>query len=164
MPTRSVAIVALITAGCGTVALAGDPAAYSPESFESLPDVTVCVVDRAAESGLRELTAKRAHDGRSMLLVGGRVVPLEDVHAPGIVAGYAAAEPWFTGDSISVAGGTYVKAGGERRIEATQITRVGDYEAIPVFASTSDQLPPEAVYLPTRPGCVFQAYVRSDLM
>lgn len=164
MLSRLVSIVALATTGCGPVALAGSEHAYAPDSFAALPDITVCVVDGAAESGLRDLPAKRAHDGRTVLLVDGEVVALDQVHGPGIVAGYASVEPWFTGDSIYVDQHAYVKVSGERRIEAAQITRVGELHAVPVFASTSDDPPPDAVYLPTRPGCLFQAYVRADLL
>ena len=164
MLTRLVSIIALATTGCGPVALAGSEHAYAPDSFAALPDVTVCVVDGAADSGLRDLAAKRAHDGRTVLLIDGEVVSLEQIHAPGIAAGYAAAEPWFTGDSIAVGQHAYVKVSGERRIEADQITRVGELHAVPVFASRSDDPPPDAVYLPTRPGCLFQAYVRADLL
>ena len=34
----------------------------------------------------------------------------------------------------------------------------------PLRPDPNDASPPKAFYLPVRPGCVFQAYVRSDLL
>lgn len=160
----AIAALCLAASACGSLALAGSGTAHDPDTFGALPEVTVCVVDRASDTGLREISARRAHDGSTVLLVGDRVVPLDSVHAPGVVAGYATGEPWFDSDSISFRNATFVKVQRERRIAIEQLTRVGDLEGIPVFAGTSDESPFDAVYLPTRPGCVFQAYVREDLM
>lgn len=160
----AVVLLALPLAACGPIALGGTEASHDPSTFEALPEVTVCVVDRAAPSGLRDISGRRAHDGRTVLLVEGAVVPLDSVHRTGVVAGYAAAEPWFASDSVTIDRTTFVKVQGERRIDRAQVTRIGDFQGIPVFGGASDEPPHEAVYLPTRPGCVFQAYIRRDLM
>lgn len=154
----------LTTAACGSLALAGSEAAHDPETFEALPEVIVCVVDRASDTGLREISARRANDGQTVILVDGQVVPLDSVHAPGVVAGYATGESWFDSDSISFRNATFVKVQRERRIEIDQVVRIGDFQGIPVFAGAGDEAPHDAVYLPTRSGCVFQAYIREDLM
>jgi hypothetical protein len=67
------------------------------------------------------------------------------------------------GAPVTHAGRRYVRTGGERRVPINLLRRVGDHQGVPLFASP-DEPTPEAVYVPLRPGCVFQAYVRSDLL
>jgi hypothetical protein len=135
------------------------------ERYAALPDTSICVVDRSTSRGLRSLPAKRDAGGHVVVLASGAIRPFSELHPVNATAGYAGRETWLTGGApITVEGRAYVKVGGERLVPFDQVQRVADYAAVPVFASPSDTQPPKAVYVPVRPGCVFQAYVRQDLV
>lgn len=157
-------ICAVALAGCGR----RQPPGAMPDAgsaFEALPDTLICVVDRTTDRGLRNLQAKRGAAGEVLLWIDGEVQTLEQAHPVGLVAGYAAREPWVTaGEEIRVQNRRYVAVPGERRVGLDKLQQAGEYRAIPVFADPADEPPADAVYLPSRPGCVFLAYVREDLM
>jgi hypothetical protein len=166
MPIRSVGITFSLLSLFVLSACAGTlPGSTStPERWATLADTTLCVVDRSSPSGLRELAAKMESDGRVVLLENRRIVPLEDVHPVSLLAGYAGREPWIAGGTpIQHAGRRFIKTGGERRVPMNLLRRVGDHQGALLFASPEESSP-EAVYVPLRPGCVFQAYVREDLL
>lgn len=164
----------LLLLGCALAGCAHHPSSSAPSPdggpseaarYAALPDTSVCVVDRTATRGLRALDAKRDAEGQPVLLVSGHIEPLAKVHPVSVVAGYAGNEPWLAdGSPITVQGRRYVKVGGERLVPLDQLQQSGDVHAVPVFSSPSEARPPKAVYLPVRPGCVFQAYVRADLL
>lgn len=153
-------------AGCGgRSAETTDSPVPGAAAFQALPDTTVCVVDRTTQRGLRNLAAKRGAGGEALLRLGGEIVPLNRVHPLGVVAGYAANEAWVaSGDPIRLDGRRYLPVGGERLITIEQLQQSGEYQAYPYFADPNDAAPLDAVYLPSRPGCVFRAFVREDLM
>src|SRR5690606_20532508 len=94
------------------------PAAPPDEAarYAAFPDTLVCVVDRTVDRGLRDLPAKKG-DGEVVLLVGGEIRPLAELHPVNLIAGYAGREPWFTDNHpIAVEGQRYRKYGGERRV------------------------------------------------
>lgn len=156
-------VAACLLAACG--GRQPEPAATpSPEArYATLPDTLVCVVDRTTQRGLRELAAKRSLEGEVILMVGGEVKPLAELHPVGLVAGYAGQEPWFTANErITVHGQRYAKAQGERRIPMESLQQNGEFRAIPMFSDPRDTTPPRALYAPVRPGCIFQAYVREQ--
>lgn len=164
MPRFFIALAVLLLAACARKPAPAPPAGPAPDSYAALPDTLVCVVDRTTRSGLRDLTAKRRPDGSAVLLVAGETTPLERIHPVGIIAGYAGAEGWLrSAEPILLQGRRYVAVPGERRIPRERLQQSGEYRAIPLFADPDDATPPQAVYLPTRPGCIFQAYVREDL-
>lgn len=166
MPMRSPAIlicllpVALFAACAGRMS---GGAAPDSARWEALPDTALCVVDRTTASGLRELPAKI--DGGTVLIrADRRVVPADQLHPVTLLAGYGGEEPWVrSGDPVRHGGRRFIRTGGERRVPIALVTRVGDFQAVPIFAAP-DESPVEAVYVPLRPGCVFQAYVREDLL
>ncbi len=150
-------------AGCGQVLQAGGGGSRVPPEYAALPDTTVCVVDRSAPNGLREIPAKIAGSG-IVLLVDGQVQPLSAVHPVNVIAGYAGQEPWLIrGDPISFRGTTFVRYLGERRIAVDLLRRVGEHQGILLFAG-ADASSIDALYVPTAPGCIFQGYVREDLV
>jgi hypothetical protein len=141
------------------------PPASAAERYAALPDTAVCVVDRTTRRGLRSLAGKVEADGQVVVLVAGRIQKLETLHPVGVPAGYAARESWVVaGEPINVQDRRYEKVGPERLIGMEQVQRTAEYRAIPLFTDPNDASPPKALYLPLRPGCVFQAYVRSDLL
>jgi hypothetical protein len=151
-------------AGACTVPPPAVPAPSLPPEYVALPDTLVCVVDRATDSGLSELPAK-IDDGEVVVFADGGVSPLEDVHPVSMIAGYAGREGWLTrGDPVAFSGGRYVRTGGERRIGIELMGRVGEHQGILLFAGLEDTPPADALYVPTSPGCIFQAYVREDLI
>ena len=84
----------MVMIGCATRQLS--PAAPSaPPEYVALPDTAVCVVDRGATAGLREIPAKVGSSG-VVLFVDGQILPLETVHPINVIAGYAGREAWLT--------------------------------------------------------------------
>jgi hypothetical protein len=74
-------------------------------------------------------------------------------------ARYAAGQRWFVdNEPIHVMDQRYVKTGLPRIIQPQELTRVGEYQGVSVFAQPGAETPPAVIYLPVRPGCEFQAY------
>lgn len=143
----------------------GTAAAPVPADYAALPDTLVCVVDRAAPTGLRNLAAKKAADGGVLLFDAGEVRVLEDVHPVALLAGYAGNEGWLERRETLVFGPErYVLYQGQRRVPIDLLESVGEFQAIPLFAARGEDAPHPTLYVPVRPGCVFQPYVRSDLV
>lgn len=156
-------LAGLILSACVPVATS-DPQPVAPSEWASLPDTLACVVDRSAEHGLREIPAKTRGE-EIVLLQNGSIQSLEVVHPVNVIAGYAGSEGWLTrGDPITVRGSRYVRTGGERRVGADLLTRSGEHQGILLFSGRDDSDPVDALYIPTAPGCIFQAYVREDLV
>lgn len=163
-PILLASVAALALSSCGLVQR-GQKSTPTPERYTALADTTVCVVDRTTDQGLRDLQAKRSEDSEVVLWTGGRMQPLTKIHPVSLIAGYGGAEPWFArNEPISFRGQRFNKVETERRIPSNVLARVGEYQGILLFADPKDQPPPEAVYVPVRPGCIFQAYVREDLL
>jgi hypothetical protein len=144
---------------------AGEPAgARPPADYLALRDTTVCVVDRTAPAGLRGLDAK-VRGGDVVVFADGVVRTLEQMHPVNVIAGYAGREGWLTrGEVISQDGRRFARVGGERRIGMDLIRRAGEHQGILLFAGRDDTPPLDALYVPTAPGCIFQGYVREDLI
>ncbi len=72
---------------------------------------------------------------------------------------YAAGATWFiNNESVEVMDVTYEKFGLPRVISPTDVSRVGEYEGVGIYAETGVEGAPEIVYVPVRPGCEFQPY------
>jgi hypothetical protein len=155
-------IVALASA-CAAPPAAG-PAPGVPADYAALPDTLVCVVDRTEPRGLREIPAKIAGSG-VVVRADGEIRPLESLHPVNVIAGYAGREAWLTrGDPITIDGRSFIRTGGERRVAIDLLRRAGEHQGILLFAGEQDPPPPDALYVPTAPGCIFQAFVRQDLL
>jgi hypothetical protein len=139
-------------------------AARPPADYLALRDTTVCVVDRSAPSGLRGIDGK-VRGGEVVFFTGGAVRPLEQTHPVSVIAGYAGREGWLTrGDVINHDGRRFARVGGERRIGMELVRRVGEHQGVLLFAGRDDTPPLDAIYVPTAPGCIFQGFVREDLI
>jgi hypothetical protein len=156
-------LLAAMATGCvPRTATPGAPAV--PPEYAALADTLVCVVDRIAPDGLREVPAK-IRGGGVVLLVDGEVRSLESVHPTNLIAGYAGQETWVRqGEPVSLGGQRFSRTGGERRIEFDLLRRAGEFRGILLFSGREDASDPSALYVPTAPGCIFQAYVREDLI
>jgi hypothetical protein len=162
--SRIIFVLTLLVGGCASAGGPGGSGPAVPPEYAALPDATVCVVDRSSPTGLREIPGKTGPGG-IVLLVDGQVRTLESVHPVNLIAGYAGREGWLTrGDPVSLDGRRYVRTGGERRIGPTLLRRAGEHQGILLFAGVEDPPPADALYVPTAPGCIFQAYVREDLI
>jgi hypothetical protein len=74
-------------------------------------------------------------------------------------AGYAEAADWYaTNEPVRYRGQWYVKYGDPRMLEIGEIARVGEKDGVGIYVEGGDA-DPQVVYLPVRPGCVFQPYV-----
>jgi hypothetical protein len=163
-------LCAVTLTGCGQLT-GGTPAPVANPQYTALRDSLVCVVDRTAPSGLVRIPAK-VDGSRVVLLVDNAIVPLETEQPISVIAGYAGSEAWLVrGDPLSLGGNQYKRSqpatpGGssERRVEPDLLRRAGEYMGILLFAGATDDPPPDALYVPTAPGCIFQPYVRSDLI
>lgn len=140
------------------------PVSQAAAEYAALPDTTVCVLDRSSSRGLREIQAKSGSSG-VLLLQNGEIRSLESVHPVNLIAGYAGREAWLTrGDPITLSGRRFVSTGGERRIAIDLLRREGEYQGILLFVGADEPPPATALYVPTAPGCIFQAFVREDLL
>lgn len=154
--------IAFLGIGCQPPVSAPPPAV--PSAYAVLPDTLVCVIDRSTPRGLTEIPAKVGEAG-VVLLADGQVQPLEVVHPTNMIAGYAGRETWLTqNEPISLDGRRYLRTGGERRVAIDLLVRAGEFRGVLLFAGQEDSPPVDALYVPTAPGCIFQAYVREDLM
>jgi len=165
MPNKPHLLMPLLAlAALGACAGMMPGAGPSAARWDAAADTSLCVVDRTAPAGLRNIAARVDDRGAVLVRDGRTVLPLEQAHPVNIMAGYAGEERWVTGTTpVTHAGRRFVRTGGPRLVPINLLTRVGDYQGVPLFASP-DERTPEAVYVPLRPGCVFQAYIREDLL
>jgi hypothetical protein len=87
--------------------------------------------------------------------------------------GYAAGATWYiNNDSIMFNGRRYDRFGLSRVVSPTDLTSVGTFQGVTVFAdagaaagAAGGQGPtPEVIYIPVRPGCEFQPYQRAEVV
>jgi hypothetical protein len=78
---------------------------------------------------------------------------------------YAANASWYRSSKpIGVSGSFYVKYSIPRILGATDVVPVATFHGVTVFAEpTANLRRPDVIYLPTRPGCVFQPYTHGEL-
>jgi hypothetical protein len=157
--------IALPLAACGGPPPSSGPAPVGPSrAYAALADTLVCILDRTTATGLRDLPAKIGEDG-PVVLLDGQIQPLQTLHPVNVIAGYAGREGWLTrGDPLVFGERRYIRTGGERRVARDLLTRAGEHMGILLFAGGQDATPYDALYVPTAPGCIFQAYVREDLL
>jgi hypothetical protein len=143
---------------------AAPPPPSIPSEYAALPDTLVCVIDRTATNGLADIPAKSGPSG-PVVLIDNQIRPIAAIHPVNVIAGYAGREAWLTrGDPIIFSERRYLRTAGERRVARTLLSRAGEHLGILLFAGLDDPLPIDALYIPTAPGCIFQAYVREDLI
>jgi hypothetical protein len=93
-------------------------------------------------------------------LIGG--VPFREAH-PVTAPAYAPAAPWYVQtDSLQFGQQLYVRFGLTRRLDPPELVRVGTHQGTAIFAETGSAAPHPALFVPVRPGCVFQPYQRRE--
>jgi hypothetical protein len=124
-----------------------EPAPPPPPAANPMRDIQVCVVDNGM---LRNVTAQYNTQTGDTTWAGGM--------RPGMT-GYAAGASWFiNNEPVMVMGRRYVKYGLPRVLGVNEVTRVGEYQGVSVFAETGATGTPEVLYVPVRAGCEFQPY------
>jgi hypothetical protein len=114
-------------------------------------DIQVCVVEGGA---LRNVTATYNTQSGDTTYQGRRFS-----EAFPATAGYAAGATWYINtEPIMVGDRRYVKYGLPRVLGTSEVTRVGDFQGVGVFAEAGATGTPEVVYVPVRTGCEFQPY------
>jgi hypothetical protein len=116
----------------------------------------ICVM---IDDDLRIITATFRPETGDTLIDG---VPFREAHT-GVAPDYAGAAPWFAqSDSLRFGEQLYVRFGLTRRLLPTNLRRVGYQAGTAVFAEVGELSPYPALYVPVRPGCVFQPYQRRE--
>ena len=119
-----------------------------PPPPNPMRDVQVCVVENGM---LRNMTVQYNTQTGDTMMNGQRFTPS--------TAGYAAGASWFiNNEPVMMMGRRYVKYGLPRVLGVNDVTRVGEYQGVSVFAETGATGTPEVLYVPVRPGCEFQPY------
>jgi hypothetical protein len=153
-----VAPVLLVLAGCSPFP-PPDPVPPPRGSAVGYTETPLCVVDLTATRGLRMVTAYAAANGGLFLLEGNRYQPLGRRYPESREGGYAGAEDWFRkGEPIRQYGERYLKHGPNRVVPAAALTLGAPHQGVPVFLDRNDLESPAVLYIPVRPGCVFQPY------
>jgi len=116
-------------------------------------DVRVCVVQ---DGNLTEVTA-RYNQTRGDTTYNGQ--PFSTAFPA--TTGYAANAGWYiNNEAITFNNRRYVKYGLPRVVGVAEVSRVGAYRGVSLFAETGAAADrPEALYVPVRPGCEFQVYL-----
>jgi hypothetical protein len=120
----------------------------------------VCVVDSGALSEVEAVY--RPAIGDTVVLLDGLQVPFASAFPDSL--GYARSLPWFTDRSpLRYRWRGYPRIDSERVISPTQLKRVTIRDGVPILAPVDfSGLWPRVLYVPTRPGCFFQAYGDPD--
>jgi hypothetical protein len=151
---RAVLLMAAIAcAGCarGTPPPAAPPAPVpQPPALRMSPrDILLCVVRRGELELVHLEYDTRSGDSTCQGVPIARVFPLDST--------YAGAAEWFAlNEPIRMDGRVFVRSGDPRVLGIQELTPVGEYRGVRVFAAAGGHLPPSVVYLPVRPGCEFQ--------
>jgi hypothetical protein len=123
----------------------------TPEPVEQVNTINVCVIDNGQ---LREVQAQY-NVTRGDTTVNG--TPFSSAFPA--TSGYAAGATWYiNSDAITIGNQRYVKFGLPRVVGVSDVTRIGEYQGVGVFAEPGATRTPDIIYIPVRPGCEFQPY------
>lgn len=146
-PTRRRAAAAL----CGLLApaLSGTNAlaAQQPANWS----ITLCVLQKGE---LHDVQA-RVDPVRGDTTVNG--VPFSQAYPS--TGEYAAGESWYVDhEYVQFDDRPFVPLGLPRVLEPRDLVRFGEFEGVPLFKEAGENRRPDVIYVPERPGCVFQPY------
>jgi hypothetical protein len=114
-----------------------------------MTDIQVCVVQ---DGNLTSVNAQYSSAGDTT--VNGQ--PFAMAHPMG--AQYAGNATWYiNNERVMFQGRRFVKYGLPRVLGVNDVTRMGEFQGVPLFAEMG-QTRPDVVYVPVRPGCEFQPY------
>jgi hypothetical protein len=155
-------VLAIVTAGCASGARVEEPAPVPPAAapLPSAPEppvivdpILVCVV----VDGRMEDVAVEYDTRTGDTTVAGR--PFSEVYP--LADGYAANAAWYVENEpiVFTRGRRHVKYGLPRVLGRSDLTPVGEYRGVSVFAEAGAAEPYRVLYVLTRPGCEFQPYM-----
>lgn len=76
---------------------------------------------------------------------------------------YAATASWYANNEPLVMNGvTWTRYGLPLVLDVYDVTRVGEFGGVPIFAEPWEHSDPSRLYVPIRPGCEFQPYAPAD--
>jgi hypothetical protein len=157
-PRRAATVLAVAPPAAPPPALPPPPPLPAPEQ-----PIQVCAVVEGVPRYVEAMLAPQSGD--TVVATGGVRRPLRAVYPA--KAETAAGQSWFVnGEDIFLEGRPYVKFGVPRAIEASELSRIGRYDGMPVFQlrNAEDTTPAKAVYLPVQDGCLFQPYQVEQLV
>ena len=126
------------------------PPVVVPPTPPTMQDIRVCVVQ---DGNLTELSAQYNPTAGDTTVNG---QPFGTVHPMG--SQYAANATWFiNNEPVMFQNRRFVKYGLPRVLGVSEVTRVGEFQGVSLFAEAG-QTRPDVVYVPVRPGCEFQPY------
>jgi len=127
--------------------------AGSGERNQPDPQESVCVVQ--ADS-LRLVAVTRSPTNNDTLVDG---ILFKNAY-PATYPPYVATAPWYVaGEFVRFGQRVYANNDPPQRISLELLRFVGRYRGVPVFKAADETVtPPPTIYLPIRPGCVFQPF------
>jgi len=133
------------------------PAPLPPAPPEVIPPapvqetaIQVCVVQDGNLTSVNAMYNASTND----TTVNGQ--PFASAHPMG--AQYAGNATWYiNNEPVMFQGRRFVKYGLPRVLGVSEVTRMGEFQGVSLFAEMG-QTRPEVVYVPVRPGCEFQPY------
>jgi hypothetical protein len=150
--------VSAIVLSLGMVGCAGPAADHHTTAggvlrAQSVNDISICVVDHDSLLMVQAAILPGTND----TVVGGR--KFSDLY-PAVSPPYATGSDWYPRNaSILFRGSRYHGVDHPpQAIRSELLQHVGDHEKVPIFVEVGDTLP-EILYLPVRPGCIFQSYI-----
>jgi hypothetical protein len=164
MKPAALVCCAILCGGCASRMTPPSPAAGSShppprtqvEASRAMREIHVCVLE---DGRLRAVRAAYDPAGGDTLY-GGR--PFRDAFPD--TAGYAASERWYLeNETISWERRRYIKYGLPRILAPRELLPGGRHGGVAFFIEAGTEGTPGIIYVPTRPGCEFQAY-QWDLM
>ncbi|HEU0300605.1 MAG TPA: hypothetical protein VFR37_14140 [Longimicrobium sp.] len=170
MRSIAVPLIATLCAACGSRAVPAppDPAPvpasapatrpYPPPPAEVCRCIRICVVQRGRLLEVPVRYNTRTGDTLTM-----DSLPFSHVYP--VTGEYAAVAGWFIhNEPITFHGVRWIRYGMPRVLGIPEITRIGEHRGVGVYLEMGQTVPVDVIYLPTRPGCEFQPYVRSAKM
>jgi hypothetical protein len=150
MKSFPMVVLLSLAAACGRHPVPAAPVAAPSPAFHGVSDPALhcVVVDGRLES--IEVGPDSTFQGQPI----SRVFPLDST--------YVANASWYRdNEPIAVADGRYVKYGLPRVLGTADVVPVAIFRGVTVFAEpAAGRDRPEVIYIPTRPGCEFQPYMR----
>lgn len=150
--------VSAILLSLGMLACAGQTADHQTTAggvlrAQSSNDVLICVVDHGSLRVVQAAILPATND----TMVGNR--KFSDLF-PTVSPPYATGSDWYPRNaSILFSGRRYHGVDHPPQlIQPELLQHVGAHENVPIFVEVGDTLP-EILYLPVRPGCIFQSYI-----